>query len=95
MQLANIKRTNIGTGGSVVGAGGGSAGGVAASVPSGVQRSNESEERSAVQIIVNGNMFAAQETVQWLVDKIGDAINNRDMVFINQNSRQAMELARA
>jgi hypothetical protein len=51
------------------------------------------EQQSAVQIIVNGSLFAAQETVDWLVTEIGNAVNSRDLVFINGNSRQAMELS--
>lgn len=95
MQLANIKKTNIGSGGGgVVGASGGAAGGSALSnnVP-GTQRSTESDQKSAVQIVVQGNLIETGSTAAWLADVLGDAINNRDMVFISGNSRQAMEFA--
>ena len=94
-QLANITKTNVGSGGSVAsakgGGGGASSPALSNSVP-GTQPSTESQQKSATQIIINGSLFAAQETVDWLVEKIGEAVNGRDMVFINGNSRQAMEL---
>lgn len=96
MQLANIMKTNIGSGGSVASAKGGSkvsaSSPVASQSPAGTQASTESQQKSAAQIIINGNLFAAQETVDWLVRQIADAVNNKDMVFIDGNSRQAMEL---
>lgn len=93
-QLASITKTNVGSGGSIPSARGGGASAATPSLPTNVpaSRSTESEHKTAAQIIVNGNLFAAQETVDWLVGKIADAVNNRDMVFINGNSRQAMEL---
>lgn len=97
-QLANIKKTNIGSGGSVTSAKGGASASTPSAIsstPSGTQQSTESQEKSATQIVINGNLFAAQETVDWLVEQIGEAINGRDMVFINGNSRQAMELVGA
>lgn len=92
LQLANIRKTNIGGGGSVAGVGAGAGGGSSAfsdNVPA--TRSTESDQKSAVQIIVQGSLFAAQETVTWLAEAIGEAVNNRDLVFISGNSRQAME----
>ena len=93
-QLANIKKTNVGSGGSVISARGGSA----ASSPalsdnvSGTQRSTESDQRSAVQIVVQGNLIENGSTAAWLAEILGDAINTRDMVFISPGSRQAAEL---
>lgn len=93
-QLANIKKTNVGSGGSIVGARGGAVGGAPAAISDNVPglQARPMEQQSAVQIIVQGSLFAAQETVDWLTDKIGEAVNGRDLVFINNNSRQALEL---
>lgn len=96
-QLANIKKTNIGSGGSVPSAkAGGSSGGSSAALRDTVQTGAQAQplqQQSAVQIIVQGSLFAAQETVDWLTEKIGEAVNGRDVVFINSSSRQAMEIA--
>ena len=95
LQLAQIKKTNIGSGGTVASGGGVSASTGSAALPFSVAatRSTESDQKSAVQIVVNGNLFAAQETVRWMAEQLGDLINGKDMVFIDGNSRQAMELA--
>jgi hypothetical protein len=97
LQLSNIKKTNIGSAGSVAGVSGGGGAATPAlsnSIPA-TAPSTESQQKAATQVIINGNLFAAQETVDWLVEQIGAAVNNRDMVFINGNSRQAMELVGA
>jgi hypothetical protein len=93
-QLANIKRTNIGSGGSVLAGRGGSVGASAPSLSDNVQGATGTPltQQSAVQIIVQGSLFAAQETVDWLTEQIGAAVMDRDVVFISGNSRQAMEL---
>jgi hypothetical protein len=93
VQLANIKKTNIGSGaGSVVGVGGG-ASGVTRSTPDGTQQaSTESNQRSSVQIVVQGNLIETDTTARWLQEVFRDAVDNRDMVFFSANSRQALEL---
>ena len=93
-QLANIKRTNIGSSGSIVAGRGGSIGASAPSLSDNVQGATGAplQQQSAVQIIVQGSLFAAQETVDWLTEQIGAAVMDRDVVFISGNSRQAMEL---
>jgi hypothetical protein len=93
-QLANIKRTNIGSSGSIVAGRGGSIGASAPSLSDNVQGTTATpmQQQSAVQIIVQGSLFAAQETVDWLTEQIGAAVMDRDVVFISGNSRQAMEL---
>jgi len=95
-QLANIKKTNIGSGGSVVGAKGGSVTGTSPSLSDTSIPANRDQaltQQSAVQIIVQGDLFNTGEaTAQRLAEIFGDLINNRDMVFINGNSRQAAEL---
>lgn len=97
-QLANIKKTNIGSGGSVTSAKGGASASTPSAIsstPSGTQQSTESEQKTAVTVIVQGNLIETGSTAEWLRDVIGDAVNNRDMVFFNANSRQAMELVGA
>jgi hypothetical protein len=95
MHLANIKKTNIGTGGSLAGVGGG---GITAAAPalgdnvSGVQ---QQDQRAISQVVINGNVFSSQETAEWIIGQIRDAVESRDVVFISSNSRQAMELAGA
>jgi hypothetical protein len=93
LQLAMIKRTNVGSGGSISSGGGSvSSGSMGNSIPA-TQPSTESNQRSAVTIVVQGNLIESGSTAQWLADVLGEAINERDMVFINSNSRQALELA--
>lgn len=93
-QLANIKKTNVGSAGSIVGARGGAVGGTPAALSDNVPgvQAAPLKEQSAVQIIVQGSLFAAQETVDWLTQQIGEAVNGRDLVFIQPTSRQALEL---
>jgi hypothetical protein len=92
-QLMNIKKTNVGSGGSIAGVKGGG-GSTSAAVSDNVAqpRSTESDQKSAVQIVVQGNLIETGSTATWLAEMLGNAINNRDLVFINGNSRQAMEL---
>jgi hypothetical protein len=93
-QLANIKRTNIGGAGSITaGRGGGASAAASPALSDNVGPQGQPlEQQTAVQIIVNGSLFAAQETVDWLAEKLGEAVSSRDMVFISNTSRQAMEL---
>lgn len=94
-QLANIKKTNLGSGGSVVGARGG---GVSASSPaltdtaSGVAQNQALERQSAVQIVINGPLIETTDTARWLAEVLGEAINGQDLVFIAPGSRQAREI---
>jgi hypothetical protein len=75
-QLANIKRTNIGSSGSIVAGRGGAIGASAPSLSDNVQGATGAPltQQSAVQIIVQGSLFAAQETVDWLTEQIGAAV---------------------
>jgi hypothetical protein len=98
LQLANIKKTNLGASGTITAGGGGGAVRSAAmpDVTRGTEQlSTESQQKSATQVIINGNVFSSQETVTWMIEQIGAAVNNRDLVFISGNSRQALELAGA
>jgi hypothetical protein len=93
-QLANIRKTNIGSGGSIAGARGG--GGVSLSAPNlsdNVSGAQPMEQQKSTQVIIQGNVFSSQETAEWIIGQIRDAVESRDVVFISQNSRQAMELA--
>jgi hypothetical protein len=95
-QLANIKNTNLGSGGTIAPSRGGGAtlGAPVLSDNVAATRPQESE-RSATQVIIQGNVFSSQETAQWIIEQIRDAVNTRDAVFISSNSRQALELAGA
>ena len=44
---------------------------------------------------MQGNLFSARETADWLIEQLSDAVNNRDVVFINGASRQAGAIAGA
>ncbi len=92
IQIAKIKATNPkGNAGAVATGGlgsGGSAGAAPLSQPAGNAAQAEQAPRVA-QVVINGNLFSSRETADWLVDQLSDAINNRDVVFINGNSRQA------
>ena len=93
MQLAQIKKTNIGSGGSVAASGGISAGG-ASPLPSSVPAaaaSTESDRKSASQIIIQGPILSGQQSAEWLLDILRQA-TDADMVFMTGNSRQAMEI---
>jgi hypothetical protein len=94
MQLANIRKTNVGSGGSVLSSGGASAAVGTASLPDNVAATAPKEsEKSVAQVIIQGNVFSSQETADWIINQIRDAVNTRDVVLVSSNSRQAMELA--
>ena len=95
MKLATIKSTNIGSGGSLGSVSGATPGmGATAALPASVPatRSTESDQRSAVNIYVEGNLMSGPESVRWLAEQLGTLINGNDLVYINGNSRQAMVL---
>jgi hypothetical protein len=91
IQIAKIKATKPGGSGNVStgGLGGGSVGGSPAlPQPAGNAQQAEQAPRIA-QVVIQGSVFSSRETADWLVGQLSDAINNRDVVFINGNSRQA------
>jgi hypothetical protein len=96
-QLANIMKTNVGSGGSIAGAKGGTVGGSTPMTPDNMPATAPPTDayKNVAQVIIQGNVFSSQETADWIVGKISEAVNNRDMVFIAGNSRQALELAGA
>jgi len=94
-EIQRIKGTNFSVSGSVSGGGGAgfSGGGAGAderfTTPAAVEQ--QQPQRSA-QIIVNGNIFSSQETADWMLGVIRDAVEGRDVTIISANSRQALEL---
>lgn len=67
-------------------------------VPAGVANSDASSARggTTLQIIIEGNVIGNEDFVdRVLAPRIGELINDRDLVLISPNSRQARELAPA
>lgn len=50
------------------------------------------KSQTAIQVIVQGNVYGNQDFAQYMTEVIRDAVNNRDLVIINGDSRQAIEL---
>ena len=93
-QLANIKKTNINGGGSIVsGRGGGASAGSSALSDNvaGTTKSTESDQKSAIQIFLSGPLVETAGTARWLQEVMQEA-TTRDMVFFSSNSRQAAEI---
>jgi hypothetical protein len=90
IQVAKIRSTvpggsaNVATGG---------LSGASASTPALPQTpgnaSQADQSQRVAQVNIYGSVFSSRETADWLVEQLSDAINNRDVVFINGNSRQA------
>lgn len=87
-QVKQIKATNPGTNATSFGGGSGGASPSALQQPAGNAQQAEQAPRIA-QVVIQGSVFSSRETADWLVGQLSDAINNRDVVFINGNSRQA------
>lgn len=49
---------------------------------------------NAIQVVVNGNFFGSKETVDYLVDRLRDELNNKDVVLFSSTSQQALEIQR-
>jgi hypothetical protein len=96
LQIANIKRTNPGTGGSIVsGRGGGASVAASPALSDNVGPTGQPlDQQSVAQVHIHGNVFSSEETAAWFIEKIRDAVDSRDVVLISGNSRQAMEFAR-
>ena len=91
IQIAKIKSTAPGGSGSATTSGlsGGSTGSTPA-LPQTAGNAQQAEQAPRIaQVVIQGSVFSSRETADWLVDQLKDAINNRDVVFINGNSRQA------
>jgi len=93
IQIAKIRATNpSGSGGAPsVGGGGSGSGGIdaARAATQGNADQSQQDQKKVAQVIVNGNLFSGRETADWLIGQISEAVNDRDVVFINGNSRQA------
>jgi hypothetical protein len=87
-QVKQIKATNPGT--NATSFGGGSGGASPSALPQTAGNAQQAEQAPRIaQVVIQGSVFSSRETADWLVDQLKDAINNRDVVFINGNSRQA------
>jgi hypothetical protein len=91
IQIAKIKATKPGGSGNV--STGGLSGGSVGSSPALPQTAGNAQQAEQApriaQVVIQGSVFSSRETADWLVGQLSDAINNRDVVFINGNSRQA------
>lgn len=94
IQVAKIKATNPGGGAAAPSLGGaGGAGGQAGGIPDQTPAFQQQEPQRIAQVVVQGNLFSTRETADWLIEQLSDAVNNRDVVFINGQSRQAGAIA--
>ena len=92
IQIAKIKATNPGGGGGAspsISGGGGGGGAAGQSLPDRVPALEQQAPQRIAQVVVQGNLFSGRETADWLIEQLSDAVNNRDVVFINGASRQA------
>lgn len=91
--LSTISSVAVGGGG-----GGGSFGSpgssVGASTPSvgSDEISNERESQASVQVIIQGNFVGDDENMERLIRNIREAVEDRDLVLINSDSRNAEDL---
>lgn len=95
MNVAKIKSTNYGTGsGSVASFSGGSVGGSAAASST---DTNEIErgvaQQSVTQIIFSGDTYGFDDFGEKIAQALKEQVNDRDVVIIQPQSRQALELA--
>lgn len=96
IQIAKIKATNPGGGAAAPSLSGGSGAGAGnAALPDNAPAFAQQEPQRIAQVVVQGNLFSARETADWLIEQLSDAVNNRDVVFINGASRQAGAIAGA
>lgn len=92
IQIIKIKATNPGGGSgasSQRSAVDGGTGGTSQAMPDNAPGIQQQEPQRIAQVVVQGNLFSGRETADWLINQLSDAVNNRDVVFINGNSRQA------
>lgn len=93
IQVAKIKATNPGGSASVATGGLGSSGAGNVEAARGATQGNadqaQMQSQRVAQVVIQGNVFSARETADWLIGQLSEAINDRDVVFINGNSRQA------
>lgn len=92
LQIAKIRSTKYSesaTSGSAASAGGG----FDSSNPAvDRQAQGEVQARPVAQLVINGNVFGTQETEDWVIGRLQDAIENRDVTLFTTRSRQAQDL---
>lgn len=86
-QVAQIRKTQPGTSSG----GSSSVGGMSSSsaMPPETPGLQQQQPSRIAQVVVQGSVFSSRETADWLIGQLSEAINDRDVVFINGNSRQA------
>lgn len=91
IQVAKIKATNPGGSASVTQSGlsGGASNTANRTVPAGNAQQAQEPQQKIAQVVIQGSVFSSRETADWLIGQLSEAINDRDVVFINGNSRQA------
>lgn len=47
---------------------------------------------AAIQVVVNGNYFSGRETIDYLVGRLREELNNKDVVLFSSTSQQALEM---
>lgn len=93
-QVRAAKYSESGGGGGSVGIGGTSTGGSVADRAGADAPTGEVQDaRPVAQVVINGNVFSSQETADWFIEQIRDAVDNKDVMLFSANSRQAFELA--
>lgn len=50
------------------------------------------QQRGSIQVVINGNFFSSRETVNYLMERLKEEINDKDVVLFSANSQQAREL---
>jgi hypothetical protein len=56
------------------------------------ERQIGADSRSATHVHIHGNVFSSQETADWIIERLREATNDHDAVFISHGSRQAQDL---
>jgi hypothetical protein len=97
IQVAKIRSTVPGGSASVTSTGlSGGSSGASPALPQSAGNASQAEQSPRIaQVVIQGSVFSSRETADWLVEQLSEAINNRDVVFINGNSRQAGLIAGA
>lgn len=80
-----------------IGSGGGPVGGVNPTFASGggEQQTQGAQSARTVQVIIQGNMVGNRQFLDEMISRLGDAINDRDVVVFSSTSRQSRELVGA
>jgi hypothetical protein len=68
---------------------GGTTSAASRAVPAGNAQQAQEPQAKIAQVVIQGSVFSSRETADWLIGQLSEAINGRDVVFINGNSRQA------